>query len=103
MKYQRHDMHQAFKREFASLSTWRSRAVVIAASAAAGLIVVSFTQLAESAFDVFARWIAPHWWLTLLWMPLACAGIVWCVRRHAPGTAGSGIPNVMASLDPAMP
>jgi H+/Cl- antiporter ClcA len=103
MKYQRHDMHQAFKREFASLSTWRSRAVVIAASAAAGLIVVGFTQLAESAFDVFARWIAPHWWLTLLWMPLACAGIVWCVRRHAPGTAGSGIPNVMASLDPAMP
>lgn len=102
MKFQRHDIRSAFKREFASPELWRSRAVVISAAAASGLVVVGFTKLAALAFGIFSHWIAPHWWLTLLWMPIACAAIVWCTKRFAPGAAGSGIPQVMVALDPSV-
>ncbi|MBA5604604.1 chloride channel protein [Duganella sp. FT3S] len=97
-----HDVHAAFKREFASLDLWWSRAVVVGAAAAAGLTVVGFTWLAESALRLFLRVGAWSWWAALVWMPLATAAIVWLTRRYAPGAAGSGIPQVMATLDPAV-
>lgn len=103
MKFQRHDIRSAFKREFGTAALWRSRVVVIGAAALSGLAVVGFTSLAESAFGLFNHWIAPCAWLTLLWMPALCALIVWCTRRFAAGAAGSGIPQVMAALEPALP
>ncbi|MGO4381233.1 chloride channel protein [Pseudoduganella sp. RAF53_2] len=103
MKRHRHDIRSAFKREFGTPELWRSRAVVIGAAAAAGLVVVGFTRLAEIAFELFTRFVAWSWWLTLLWMPLVCAAIVWATRRYAQGAAGSGIPQVMVALDPALP
>lgn len=103
MKFQRHDVRSAFKREFGNLELWRSRAVVIGAAALSGLTVVGFTSLAEHGFGLFSRWIAPNPWFLLLWMPALCAAIVWCTLRYAQGAAGSGIPQVMAALDPALP
>lgn len=35
-------------------------------------------------------------------MPAVTAGAVWLTRRWAPGAAGSGIPQVIATLDPAL-
>ncbi len=46
-----------------------------------------------------------HWqggWAVLVWTPACTAAIVWATRRFAPGAAGSGIPQVMAALDPAV-
>ncbi|MGV7208006.1 chloride channel protein [Oxalobacteraceae bacterium A2-2] len=103
MQHHHHDMRSAFKREFATPEQWWSRAVVVGAAAVAGLTVVGFTHLAEAALDLFLAVAAPTWWLTLLWMPAACAAIVWLTRRYAAGAAGSGIPQVMAALDPAVP
>ncbi|NCN96804.1 MAG: hypothetical protein GW928_04960, partial [Rhodoferax sp.] len=40
-----------------------------------------------------------YWWSPLLWTPLCTAAIVWVMRRYAMGSAGSGIPQVMAALD----
>jgi H+/Cl- antiporter ClcA len=98
-----HDVRSAFRREFASPNLWLTRVVVIGAAAAAGLVVVAFTWLTEAAAAAFLR--VPHlaWWLPLLWTPLGCASTVWATRRFAPGAAGSGIPQVMATLDPALP
>ncbi|MES2118882.1 MAG: chloride channel protein [Pseudomonadota bacterium] len=97
-----HDVHSAFKREFASPHLWWTRAVVVGAAAAAGLTVVGFTWLAESALALFLRLGTLSWWAALVWTPLCTAAIVWLTRRYAVGAAGSGIPQVMATLDPAV-
>jgi len=97
-----HDLRSAFRREFASPHLWATRLVVVGMAALAGLVVVGFTWLAEGAFALFRTLEARAWWLPLLWTPLCCAAIVWLTRRYARGAGGSGIPQVMAALDPAL-
>lgn len=91
-----------FKREFADWRRWWSRAVVIAFAAAAGLTVVGFNWLTEHALRLFFDLRAAWWWAPLVWIPASTAGIVWLTRRFAPGAAGSGIPQVMAALEPSV-
>lgn len=82
---------------------WLDRSIVLAYAAAAGLCVVVFTLLADAAFGVFQR--IYHWqggWAVLVWTPAVTAAAVWATRRWAPGAAGSGIPQVMAALEPSL-
>ena len=97
-----HHIPTAFKKEFTDPDVWRSRAVVVGAAAIAGFTVVGFTSLCEHAIDLFFMLRADCKWLPLLWMPLWTAVIVWLTRRYVPGAAGSGIPQVMATLDTAV-
>ncbi|MBS0308316.1 MAG: chloride channel protein [Proteobacteria bacterium] len=97
-----HHIPTAFRKEFIDWDLWRARCIVVAAAVIAGLIVVAFTDLCEHALNVFSRMRAAWGWSPLLWTPLCAAAIVWLTRRYAPGAAGSGIPQVMASLDTAV-
>ncbi|USX23603.1 chloride channel protein [Oxalobacteraceae bacterium OTU3REALA1] len=97
-----HDMRSAFRREFASPQVWMVRTVVVGAAAVAGLVVVGFTWLAERALGLFLQLAGAAWWLPLLWTPVCCGVIVWLTRRYARGAGGSGIPQVMAALDPEL-
>ncbi|AYM75530.1 chloride channel protein [Janthinobacterium agaricidamnosum] len=97
-----HDIPSAFKHEFANPRLWWSRAVVVGMAAVAGLVVVGFTWLAETALDCFLFFNGKAWWFALLWTPACAALLVWLTRRYAVGAAGSGIPQVMATLDPAV-
>ncbi|MGH8433837.1 MAG: hypothetical protein ACRERX_05025 [Pseudomonas sp.] len=97
MKHE-HRIATAFKNEFADWRHWWARGVVIAVAAAAGLTVVGFTWLTEHALRLFFDLRASWWWAPLAWTPLSAAAIVWFTRRFVPGTAGSGIPQVMAAL-----
>jgi H+/Cl- antiporter ClcA len=90
------------RREVSDWRLWWGRAVVLLAAVVAGLTIVGFTWLAEHALDLFFTGRAACWWAPLLWTPACTAAIVWCTRRFAPGAAGSGIPQVMAVLDPAI-
>ncbi|MGE5338757.1 MAG: chloride channel protein [Gemmatimonadota bacterium] len=92
----------ALQREFADWNLWLTRVVVIGAAACAGLSVVGFTRLTEVAIRLFSELHALWWWAPLIWTPLLTALIVWATGRYAPGAAGSGIPQVMATLDPAV-
>jgi H+/Cl- antiporter ClcA len=100
----RHDHHigTALRREFGDWRLWWSRALVMSFAAAAGLTVVGFTWLTEQALARFSDWQQSWPLLPLIWTPACTAAIVWLTRRHAPGAAGSGIPQVMAALDPAV-
>lgn len=91
-----------FKREFADWSRWWARAVVIAFAAAAGLTVVGFNWLTEHALRLFFDLRAAWWWAPLGWIPASTPGIVWLTRRFAVEAAGSGIPQVMAALEPSV-
>lgn len=88
------------KKELSDWHLWTGRSVVIAFAALAGGTVVAFTWLAEHALARFFVFQQAYWWGPLVWLPLSTAAIVWVTMRFAPGAAGSGIPQVMAALEP---
>ena len=90
----------AFKKELSDWHMWTGRGVVIAFAALAGMTVVAFTWLADHALAQFFSFQKTYWWGPLFWMPLSTAAIVWLTLRFVPGAAGSGIPQVMAALEP---
>jgi len=94
-----HDAIHAMRREFSDWRPWLTRALVLTFAALAGLTIVGFTWLTDVAFRSFLRIAALAWWLPLLWVPAATAASVWVTRRYAAAAAGSGIPQVMATLD----
>jgi H+/Cl- antiporter ClcA len=98
--HQKPDFLASLRRDLADWRQWLGRAVVLAYAAAAGMSVVAFTWLSERALDGFAA--MRHWQplLPLLWTPACMAALAWTTSRYAPGAAGSGIPQVMAALDP---
>jgi len=89
--------------ELSSWPLWRDRAIVLGCAIAAGLFVVGFTLAAGWAFSLFERLRHAAPWSLLLWTPALTAAIVWATRRWFPGASGSGIPQIKAALDPALP
>lgn len=88
--------------EMGGPAIWRDRAVVLGFAALTGAVVVGFTLLAESATHAFraigvATPMGP--WLALAWTPALTVLILWWTRRFVPGTAGSGIPQVVRALE----
>jgi H+/Cl- antiporter ClcA len=85
---------------------WLDRAVVLAYAAFTGLAVVGFTLAAEHASQAFgqARAMQP-WgpWLALVWTPALTVAVLWLTLRFAPGSGGSGIPQVVRALDDDLP
>jgi len=81
---------------------WVDRAIVLAYAALTGVLVVGFTLLTEGASHSFAQVTAMAAWtpyLALVWTPACTVGLLWWTRRFAPGTFGSGIPQVVRALD----
>ncbi len=97
-----HFLYAPIKTELSDWRLWWTRAVIIGVAALSGLTVVAFTAIAEHALATFFALRDWHGWLPLLLTPLSTAAIVWLTRRHAATAAGSGIPQVMAALDPAL-
>ena len=97
------DIATTFRKELSDVNLWWTRALVIAAAAAAGLTVVGFTWLTDHALHLFEGLRTWSRWTPLVWTPVCTAAIVWLTRRFAPGATGSGIPQVMASVDPSVP
>lgn len=96
------DVQSTFRKELYDWRLWMTRSVVLAFAALAGLTVVGFTWLSELAMHQFKALETWQWWAPLIWTPLCTAAIVWLTRRFVPGAAGSGIPQVMASLTPGL-
>lgn len=91
------------KNEFLDWKLWGGRAIVLTYAALAGLTIVGFTKLAELSFSYFLNFQSRYSWLPLLWTPFLTMVIVYFTRKFAPGSAGSGIPQVIAALDPKCP
>ena len=91
-----HNLHH----ELSDGRAWLDRSIVLAYAVLAGLFVVGFTYLSESAFELFQHLHEAYPWAVLVWTPALTAAIVWATRRYVPGASGSGIPQVMAAIDP---
>lgn len=90
----------AVKKELTDWRLWWTRFIVITIAALAGLTVVALTWVSDHALEFFFKVRSDYWWMPLFWTPLCVALIVWITQRVAPGASGSGIPQVMASIDP---
>ena len=66
---------------------------------ATGLAAVLYARLIDFGFEVFLQMIAHHWWLPLLITPAIAAFSVWATLHWFAGSEGSGIPQVIATLD----
>ena len=88
------------KQELSDWRRWLGRALVLVFAAIAGLTIVAFTWLTEQALAAFHTLQNDHWWAPLLWTPLCTVAIVTITSRWFAGIAGSGIPQVMAALEP---
>ena len=97
------DFLKRLQEELSDGRGWLDRSVVLAHAVAAGLLVVVFTLMSEWAFEGFRHLYSANQWLVLIWTPALTAWIVWATRRHVPGAAGSGIPQVIAALEPDLP
>ncbi|WP_238455767.1 chloride channel protein [Azohydromonas lata] len=81
---------------------WLARIAVLVHAGLAGAAVVAFTWLTEQALRGFHLVQGSATWLPLLWTPACCGAMAWLTLRHFPSAAGSGIPQVMAALDPVV-
>src|SRR5437773_3448170 len=96
------DVVAAIRDDLADWRKWMARFVVMAYAALAGLSVVAFTWLSDQALHAFVWLRGVNPLLPFVWTPLCTAALAWLTIRFAPGAAGSGIPQVMAALDPAV-
>jgi H+/Cl- antiporter ClcA len=96
------DVVAAMRGDLADWRQWLARLIVLAYAAAAGLSVVAFFRLCDLAQAGFSAVLALHPLAPIVWSPACAAGVLWLTRRFAPGAAGSGIPQVMATLDAAL-
>lgn len=82
---------------------WKRRIVFLGGAISVGLIAIWFAIISEWANTQFHRMLAISPWMPLLVTPLGFALIVYLTRKYFPGSQGSGIPQVIASLDEQSP
>lgn len=79
---------------------WKRRVVFWSGAISVALAAILLAVAAEWANGVFHRLLAISRYLPLLVTPLGLALIVFLTRKYFSGSQGSGIPQVIASLDP---
>lgn len=97
------DVYANLRHELSDSRRWLDRVVVMGFAVLAGLAAVGFALLADGAFDWFAGMQARWWWFPLVWTPALTALVVWVTRRWFKAAGGSGVPQVLAALDPRTP
>ncbi|MCB5363448.1 chloride channel protein [Pusillimonas sp. CC-YST705] len=81
------------------LSYWERYGVFWLGALLVGLVSVGYASLMDSAFALFRRIEAYAWWLPLVLTPAGAALAVWLTRKYFQGAEGSGIPQVIATLE----
>jgi len=79
---------------------WKRRFVFWSGAISVGVVAIMFALACEWANGIFHKLLAISIYLPLLITPLCLALIAYITRRYFPGSQGSGIPQVIASLDP---
>lgn len=79
---------------------WKRRLVFWSGAISVGLTAIVFAIVCEWANGIFHKIITYSPYLPLLISPLGIVLVVYGTRKYFPGAQGSGIPQVIASLDP---
>lgn len=95
-----HSIVKLWQTEIRNRALWQTRIVVLAFGILSGLAIVAFTLISEMALDFFHRSRSLGPWFTFLWVTFCTATPVWITQKWFKGAAGSGIPQVIATLQP---
>lgn len=96
------DFYRHLRAELSDGRRWFDRSIVLAYAALAGVLVVTFTLMVDASFEYFKHLISFSPWIALVWTPALTVALAWATRRWFPRAAGSGIPQVIAALDPGL-
>jgi len=72
--------------------------LLLSGAALVACVSLGFAWLADQALHLNKSWLAAMPWAVWLALPFGMAAIRWLTLRFAPNAAGSGIPQVIASL-----
>ena len=72
--------------------------LLLMGAALVSLVSLGFAKLADYALHLNAKWSQQYPMAAFAVLPISLMLIVWFTRRYAPHTAGSGIPQVLATL-----
>jgi len=78
---------------------WRRYGVFWLGAIAVGLLAVFYARLIDWGYGAFQAMQHRHAWLPLIVTPAVGAACVWATRRFFRGSEGSGIPQVIATLE----
>jgi len=78
---------------------WLQYGILWTGAILVGLVAVMYARLIDFGFAMFKALERGHSWLPLLLTPAMSALCVWLTRRFFSGAEGSGIPQVIASLN----
>ncbi|MEO6354024.1 MAG: chloride channel protein [Burkholderiaceae bacterium] len=78
---------------------WRKYGILWLGAVIVGLVAVLYARLIDVGFEAFRSIQAVYFWLPLFITPAVGALCVWLTRRYFPGSEGSGIPQVIATLE----
>jgi H+/Cl- antiporter ClcA len=82
-----------------SLRIWRRRVIFWVGAIVVSVVAIGFAGAATQADALFHRALAISPWLALAIAPVGLALSVWLTQTVFPGAQGSGIPQVIASLE----
>ena len=77
---------------------WLSYGIFWIGALLVGLVSVAYAKLVDGAFDLFVGLTRVAFWAPLLLTPAVGVVAVWLTRRYFPGSEGSGIPQVIATV-----
>ncbi|MEQ7872730.1 chloride channel protein [Sphingomonas sp. ASV193] len=81
------------------LEAIRERAAILVGAILLGLVGLLFAKLADGAQSLFRNVVRSSEWLPFLVTPAMFVAVVWVTRRFFPAAQGSGIPQVIATID----
>jgi len=82
---------------------WLTYGVFWVGAILVGLVAVAYAKLVDGAFALFSLAVGYAAWLPLLITPAIGVAAVWLTRRYFPGSEGSGIPQVIATVKSSEP
>ena len=77
---------------------WDNYGVLWLGAICVGFVSVAYAKLIDHGFELFRGIVAHGFWLPLIITPAGTALAVWLTRQCFPGAEGSGIPQVIATL-----
>ncbi|MCO5399187.1 chloride channel protein [Ralstonia soli] len=78
---------------------WTNYGIFWLGAVLVGLVSVAYAKIIDWGFELFRGMVSHAFWLPIVVTPLGAALAIWLTQRYFRGAEGSGIPQVIATLE----
>lgn len=78
---------------------WANYGIFWLGAVLVGLVSVAYAKLIDVGFELFRNMVSHALWLPIVITPVGAALAIWLTRQFFRGAEGSGIPQVIATLE----